>query len=694
MKNSFSFFKSRFGRRILFLFLLCAFVPTVLLIGFSYQRVRDQMYEQTWLRMDKECKTYAMGLMDRLIHMDYLVRLSTPTLVSGQRLAQLPAFQFKQLQETFAGLGTYGPETGLQVRYGDLGQAMRIANVFSPFLQQSDKSTLYLDSSNPLDKTLYLLVPFEHGGRRGLVVARPATPILWGLGAYSLLPAYSELAVYDNNGKWIAGTPISPGPDLPPHISRSQSSFIQFEYDAENATYLASGWSLFLASHFNAQTWTIILSLSSSDALSTMNEFRHSFPLLVLLMLWIILFLSLYFIRKTITPLTVINEATQRVGIGDFTQQVEITSGDEFEQLAHSFNAMTNQLQEQLHTLAVIDTIDRSILSSLDSSIIIPRSLRLIAEFFSCPLTMLAQHPRSEPNQLHLTRLTGSHLNDIVKEHASMDEQERTRLYAGQPSIMLSRQSFLPAFLAREVGGDTFLFLPLEADRTVQGALILQLSPEFFDQHPKAASQARQIADQLAIALANARLVSNLEQLSIGAVEALARTVDAKSRWTSGHSERVADLAVKIGRAMHCDDRLLEQLLRGGLLHDIGKIGIPVAILDKPGKLDDQEYVTIQKHPQIGGQILEPIQPYQDVIPMIVQHHERFDGKGYPAGLAGDAICFGARVLCVADVYDALISQRPYRQGWVKEEVLTFMRGNSGIMFDPRVVEAFLSLDV
>ncbi|MGE4560768.1 MAG: HD domain-containing phosphohydrolase, partial [Desulfobulbus sp.] len=246
----------------------------------------------------------------------------------------------------------------------------------------------------------------------------------------------------------------------------------------------------------------------------------------------------------------------------------------------------------------------------------------------------------------------------------------------------------------REVGADTFLFLPLKADHTVQGALILQLSPEFFDRHPKAVSQARQIADQLAIALANARLVSNLEQLSIGAVEALARTVDAKSRWTSGHSERVADLAVKIGRAMHCDDKLLEQLLRGGLLHDIGKIGIPVAILDKPGKLDDQEYVTIKKHPHIGGQILEPIQPYQDVIPMIVQHHERFDGKGYPDGLSGEDICFGARVLCVADVYDALISQRPYRQGWVKEEVLKFMRDNSGIMFDPRVVEAFLSLDV
>jgi putative nucleotidyltransferase with HDIG domain len=156
----------------------------------------------------------------------------------------------------------------------------------------------------------------------------------------------------------------------------------------------------------------------------------------------------------------------------------------------------------------------------------------------------------------------------------------------------------------------------------------------------------------------------------------------------------VADLAVRIGRVMRCGDQLLEQLFRAGLLHDIGKIGIPIAILDKPGKLDDEEYDTIKTHPALGGKILEPIQVYQDIVPIIVQHHERFDGKGYPDGLAGEAISIGARILCVADVFDALISQRPYRQGWIKENVLNFMRENRGVMFDPQVVDAFFSLDI
>ena len=122
-----------------------------------------------------------------------------------------------------------------------------------------------------------------------------------------------------------------------------------------------------------------------------------------------------------------------------------------------------------------------------------------------------------------------------------------------------------------------------------------------------------------------------------------------------------------------------------------GKIGVPLAILDKPSALDKKEYAIIKDHPAIGAQILEPIEAYADVIPIVLQHHERYNGKGYPKGLSGENIVLGARILAVADVFDAVASERPYRQGWVEEKAIALITDNAGIDFDPKVVEAFLS---
>lgn len=695
MKFEISFLNSRLARRFFILFLLCAFLPTILLVGFAYQRVRGQLYDHSWLRMEKECKSYAMSLMDRFTYMDNFLRLYTPLLTSGQPTAQLPDVLRTQMASMFSGLALYRPDSGLETLHGRLDPAVGSAGAFEKILQQSDKTTIYPGESEILPKPVYLLVPFGAGEKRGLLVGRPEESWFWGIGVYNILPAMTEMAVYNDRGTLVSATLTSPGAELPAIANRSRTgNYLQFEYKQDNETYLASGWSLFLASRFNAPSWTIILSASTADVLGAMLEFKHSFPLMILLAFWIMLLLSLFFIRKTLTPLAILQEGTRRIGARDFESRVAIDSGDEFEQLADSFNAMTGQLHKQFQTIALIDEIDRSILSSLDPSVIIPRSLRMIAELFSCRLIMLAQCVTKEHNNLQLTVLEGNHRSDFTRDHLQLSDEEGALLFTHEPFTVLRREGFLPDFLKEKTSIDAFLFLPLEAERRVKGALIMEFRSDNEGEAPEEIAQARQIADQLAIALSNARLVSDLERLSVGALEALARTVDAKSKWTSGHSERVADLAVRIGHAMGCGDELLEQLFRGGLLHDIGKIGIPLAVLDKPSKLDDDEYETIKTHPAIGGKILEPIDAYKDVAPLIVQHHERFDGKGYPEGLAGEAISLGARILCVADVYDALISQRPYRQGWIKEKVLDFMRENRGVMFDPQVVDAFFSMDV
>lgn len=186
--------------------------------------------------------------------------------------------------------------------------------------------------------------------------------------------------------------------------------------------------------------------------------------------------------------------------------------------------------------------------------------------------------------------------------------------------------------------------------------------------------------------------IEALEQLDLGTLTALARAIDAKSAWTAGHSERVTRLALKLGHALGLPDKSLEIMHRGGLLHDIGKIGTPATILDKPGNLEPEEMQIMRDHVTIGVRILEPISCFREALPLVAQHHEWFDGSGYPAGLAGEGISLHARILAVADCYDAMVSDRPYRKGLAKQQALDILRQRSGSQFDPVVIEAFMQL--
>jgi len=188
--------------------------------------------------------------------------------------------------------------------------------------------------------------------------------------------------------------------------------------------------------------------------------------------------------------------------------------------------------------------------------------------------------------------------------------------------------------------------------------------------------------------------VEALEQLDLGTLTALARAIDAKSTWTAGHSERVTNLALRIGHAIGLPAGDLRIMHRGGLLHDIGKIGTPPAILDKPGKLEPEEMQIMREHVKIGVRILEPIPCLREALPIVAQHHEWFDGSGYPAGLAGENISLHARIFAVADCYDAIVSDRPYRRGLSTEQALEILKQNSGTHFDPILVEVLTRLIV
>jgi len=182
-----------------------------------------------------------------------------------------------------------------------------------------------------------------------------------------------------------------------------------------------------------------------------------------------------------------------------------------------------------------------------------------------------------------------------------------------------------------------------------------------------------------------------LRRLFISSIKALAHALEAKDEYTQGHSERVAEEAVSIAQYLKLPQADVENIWIAGFLHDIGKIGIKESVLNKQGKLDAGEWEIVQQHPVLAERILGPIDELRDVIQVVRHHHERFDGTGYPDGLRGAAIPLGARILAVADTYDALTSRRPYREALSDVETLDIVEAGAGTQFDPVIVRAFCS---
>lgn len=175
-------------------------------------------------------------------------------------------------------------------------------------------------------------------------------------------------------------------------------------------------------------------------------------------------------------------------------------------------------------------------------------------------------------------------------------------------------------------------------------------------------------------------------------VDALMRAMEARDKYTEGHSQRVAELVGKIAKELKYNDWTIEKLNIASLLHDVGKIGIDDSILNKPGKLTDEEYNIIKSHPVIGYNILKDVKNLKDIIGIVKNHHERYDGKGYPDGTTGDELNLDVYIVQLADCIDAMTTDRPYRRALSPEEVISEIENNSGTQFHPKVVEAYLKV--
>ena len=331
----------------------------------------------------------------------------------------------------------------------------------------------------------------------------------------------------------------------------------------------------------------------------------------------------------------------------------------------------TLELSHKIETIKVMHEIDRSILSTLKADELLETVTRLISKVIPCERATVVLIDRERGGFLYKAGFgtavvpKGAFVPFADTSASEVVKTGRTEYVNNLKDFVETQDiaSLLP--LEKRFLDEGFLShirIPITIKGDVAGILTVGAKrvAAFTKEN---LSTLEYLCSQIGVALSNARLITDLEELFIGVVKSLSSAIDAKSPWTAGHSERVTRYALDIAKQMGLPEKELKDLELAGLLHDVGKIGTYEAILDKPGRLTDEELSVVRRHPAKGAEILAPIKQLKDIIPGVKYHHEFYDGTGYPEGLKGDAIPLHARILTVADTVDAMGADRPYRDG-------------------------------
>lgn len=372
-------------------------------------------------------------------------------------------------------------------------------------------------------------------------------------------------------------------------------------------------------------------------------------------------------LRSDLEPISALLRGTESLARGDLSTRVQVRGAKDLEQLGQGFNVMATELERSFHLLQAGNDVAVSALASAPAA-------EQVATAFVARVCSIAPPP----------------IEPVV---ILFDGHDRNVVVRGKPGGAGALESWqLPASV-REVSG----WVTLEGGRSLWRAIrhgervfgavgLLGCDASGPDRGFLAALDGP--GSQLDLAMSRVHLIADLDRANWGTLTALARAVDSASPWTRGHSERVTEISLAIGEELGLDSAQLRTIRRGGLLHDVGKIGVPATILDSPNRLTREEIVIVQSHVEKGVRILEPVEGLQDVMPIVWQHHERLDGSGYPRGLKGAEIDPLGLLVAVADVFEATSASRPYRPAIDPEVCFAYLLARSGSQFDPSCVEA------
>lgn len=400
--------------------------------------------------------------------------------------------------------------------------------------------------------------------------------------------------------------------------------------------------------------------------------------------------------RNVSAPLTALSESARRVADGDFTSKVEIKGSNEVAELADSFNLMTDSLRDRTDSLtkkvlelATLYEMSRALGSTLDLEVLLDSVLDSAMRIFDVDSGYIVLRDKATGRvEMRASRGLAQPHPDETAVRSSMSDwvvrQGRPLIF--NPSHEDAREQQVDSV----TGALASLCVPLMSGEGVVGAIAVGSRSGDFRFGSDDVRLLSTIANHVTIAIGNIELFSSLQEAYLATVRSLAAAVDAKDSYTRGHSDNVAQFANAIARKLGLSVEQCTALEMAAYLHDIGKIGIREEILLKPGRLSDEEMGQMRHHPLIGANILKPVAFPWPIAPVVRHHHEHFDGSGYPAGLKGEEIPLLARILTVADAFEAMTADRPYRRGRTRVEAIEELHRCTASQFDARVVEAFV----
>ena len=585
MKFDATFLRSKVARRVFFLFILCALLPITVLAIISFSHVSQQLKEQSHKRLHQASKSVGMAVYERLLFLEAEMKLigsnlggsGDPAKVSLEGLGKDLAKRFKTLAlQTDKGrsitlLGRIEvprPLTAGERRHIGSGKTLVASETHTDHPARVFMA-MALDPQRP---------------DRGILLAELNTVYLWGLGDEATLPPRTDMCVLKRSQDPMICSLHRPGAfaeEIAPLMANSGSRY--FEWQDREQEYLASFWSIPLKFRFFSPTWTVVLTESKAAALAPMADFKKTFPGVVLLSLWVVALFSLIQIRRSLVPLEKLQEGTRRIAMRDFGSRVTVTSGDEFEELAESFNTMAGQLGRQFHTLATIGEIDRAVLSALEANTIVDTVLARMRDVFPCDWISVTLRDSEVAHAAWTYLRSGTSESDTLVEAVELTLTDLQTLHEN-PAHLVIMDKHLPAFLTPLTtrGARSFLVLPLFRAQRLSGFITLGYRDQPV-QGQEELAQARQLADQVASALANAHDVEERKR-----AEALLQESNRRLGDTLGELKTTQKQMIQQERL-----RALGQMA-SGIAHDFNNtlspiLGFSELLLLNPKTLDDKD---------------------------------------------------------------------------------------------------------
>lgn len=417
--------------------------------------------------------------------------------------------------------------------------------------------------------------------------------------------------------------------------------------------------------------------------------------------------------NHVLRPIAMLTWAAKRIAEEDFDEPIELGRRDELGTLAHTFDDMRRklktshdelrkrsvELERRVEQLTALNAIDTAILSAPDLEQVlslVAKSAAGIMGAKECGVAFVDDSGKALVLQsVHgISRKRLEYFNQNVKLRVG-EGAAGWAVFEAKPAAIPDIGTDPRYDRLRDLKGfhreGAAVAAPLVVEGKVLGAIYATYdAPRQFE--PSEIEFFANFANQTSIAIQDARLVEGMRNLTVETIRALARAIDARDPCTAGHSDLVSSFAVAIATEMGLSAEEIKDVEFAGLLHDIGKLGVSESILNKPGPLDTREMAEMEKHPFLSAQIIKPIEFLRDVVPMVYHHHERYDGLGYLDGLSGQHIPLGARIIAVADAFEAMTSERPYRTALSLKHALQQLRQGSGTHFDPRIVTALVQV--